>query len=85
MKNNKKEIEDIPSLDEREEASAQEYVEPSVKEPTKETKQEENKLHIVTNEQLTQFKLDTLSSQVQEITSQIEELINILTKPKKGI
>ena len=64
----KKEIDEIPTLGQEEEAEEPEL------EPIAELKEEE-KLQIVTSEQLTQFKLDNLSLQVQQTDSKIQVLI----------
>ena len=87
----KKKIEDIPSLDEKDfqEDSDKDVETESSEEEVEEPKQAEGKLQIVTSEQLTQFKLDNLSSQVEEIgsvlqklTSQFKALVEILKKKK---
>lgn len=64
----KKEIDEIPVLGQEEESEDVET------EPIAELKEEE-KLQIVTSEQLTQFKLDNISLQVQQTDSKIQELI----------
>lgn len=87
----KKKIEEIPTLDEKdfEEGSDEDVETEPTEEGVEEPKQEEGKLQIVTNEQLIQFKLDNLSSQVeqidlkfQELTSQFKALVEILKKKK---
>lgn len=77
----KDKMEDIPTLEEPEK-EVSENIESGIKKLSKETKQEEDKLQIVTNDQLIQFRLDNLTIQVQEITSQLGELIKVLTKEK---
>lgn len=76
----KKKIEEIPTLKEgiedlKEEDSTE--VETETNEPG-----EESKLQIVTNEQLTQYKLDNLSLQNQEMITQFQKLIEVLRKRK---
>ncbi len=71
----KKKIEDIPTLEEEDfEEDSDEDVETEPAEEAEEPKQE-GKLQIVTNEQLIQFKLDNLSSQVQQTDSRLQELV----------
>ena len=86
----KKKIEDLPSIEEKDFEGSDEDVEKETsEEEVEEPKQEAGKMQIVTNEQLTQFKLDNLSSQVeeigsvlQELTSQFKALVEILKKKK---
>lgn len=74
----KKEMKDIPTLgEETDELKTEVPVQKEIKEP----KQEGN-LQLVTNEQLIQFKLDNLGLQVQELTSQVKALVEILRKKK---
>ena len=69
----KKDLKDIPTLGEEDEES-DEDVETET-EPTEEPKQEEGKLQVVSNEQLTQLKLDNLSLQVQQLDSRLQVLV----------
>lgn len=69
----KKPIEEIPKLGEEEETEEETELE-----PTEEPKQEENKVQVVTNEQLIQLKLDNLTAQVQQTDSNVQELVSYL-------
>ena len=86
MKN--KEIKEIPTLGEEIEKLGAEA--PKDEKPEKETllekpKQEE-KLQVITNEQLIHLKLDNLSVQIdlglQELTSLLQKLIDVLRRKK---
>lgn len=77
-----KDVDKIPTLGEEVEELNEENL-------TEEPKQEEVKLQIVTNEQLIQFKLDNLSSQIQEtdlklreLATHVKSLVEILRKRK---
>ena len=70
----RKKIEEIPSLDEGiEDLKKEGEIEKEIGET-----REESKLQIVTPEQLTQYKLDRIDSQIQEIITQIQKLIEVL-------
>lgn len=75
----KKDLKDIPTLgkddEDEDEEDEEESEEDDEEESKEEPKQEEGKLQIVTTEQLTQFKLDNLSLQIQETNSKTTELI----------
>ena len=71
----KKKDEEIPTLGENiEKLKAEEEAQDS-----EEPKQEEG-LRLVTSEQMIQFRLDTLSAQLQELTSQMKALVEVLRK-----
>lgn len=71
----KKEIDEIPDIKDREAADSGEPTEP--KDPT-----EEPQVQLVTNEQLIQYRLDTLTLNVQDLNTKLQELIEVLRKKK---
>lgn len=85
----KKELDEIPTLGEKDEKTEelkkgiQELEEETEKdEEVEEPKQEESKVLLVTNEQLIQSKLDNLGLLVQELVAQINSLIEVLKRRK---
>ncbi len=72
----KKKDEEIPTLGENiEKLKAEEEAQ-----ETEEPKQEESGLRLVTSEQMIQYRLDTLSTQLQELNSQMRALVEVLRK-----
>ena len=72
----KKDVDEILDLEDRETVDSEEPTEQT--EPAK----EESKLQLITSEQLTQYKLDNLSLDVQDLNSRLQELIEVLRKKK---
>ena len=72
----KKKDEEIPTLGENIEKLKAEEETQEIEEP----KQEESGLRLVTSEQMIQYRLDTLSTQLQELNSQMRALVEVLRK-----
>ena len=72
----KKDIDEIPDIEDREVMDSETPTEPT--EPVK----EESNVQLVTSEQLTQYKLDNLSLDVQNLNSKLQDLIEVLRKKK---
>lgn len=73
-----KEKEEIPNLEEREEAKE----EGSDTQESSEEEADQSKVQLVTNEQLLHMKLDNLSADVQTLASQTSKLVEIISKNK---
>ena len=69
----KKDIDTIPDLDERDLEVPEESSETT--EPAEPAK-EEPKVQLVTSDQLTQYKLDNLSLEVQDLNSKLLDLVS---------
>ena len=72
----KKKDEEIPTLGENIEKLKAEEETQEIEEP----KQEESGLRLVTSEQMIQWRLDTLSTQIVELTTQMKALVEVLRK-----
>ena len=72
----KKDINEITDIEDRKVTDSEEAAE------SPESAKEESKVQLITSEQLTQYKLDNLSLEVQDLSSKIQELIEILRKKK---